>query len=208
MTDPAPPRELRALVLFSSRYGNTDRIAHAFARGLQRSGGFAVECRPIDEVPGSGIGQYDFLAFGAPTEIFSAPKSVKEYLAALTTRDLRGRRGFAFDTRLAGPLSGSAGRFIEKQLERLGVDVVRPHVSAIVRGMSKGERTVHGEDGAPKWARRREGSKNASLSKPPEPARLDLLTAGSEDAFEHLGSEIGAQLIGRGGGSPGTLPPR
>ncbi|AFU58949.1 hypothetical protein Ngar_c20170 [Candidatus Nitrososphaera gargensis Ga9.2] len=46
--------------------------------------------------------------------------------------DLKGRRGFAFDTRLDSRLSGSADRFVEKRLQELGTDIIRPRASALV----------------------------------------------------------------------------
>ena len=48
--------------------------------------------------------------------------------------DLKGKRGFAFDTKLESRLSGSAAKFIEKKLRERGLDIIRPHGSAIVAG--------------------------------------------------------------------------
>jgi hypothetical protein len=45
---------------------------------------------------------------------------------------LRGKQGFAFDTKLGSALSGSAAKYIEKRLKELGLEIFRPRQSAIV----------------------------------------------------------------------------
>jgi len=183
---PVEPTPRRALVAYWSRFGNTRRIAEAIARGLRSAPGLAVDCRPIEEVDPESLLGYELLAIGAPTEIFSAPRAMKEFLAKLPARALAGRRGFAFDTRLEGRLKGSAGRFIDRQLDRLGVVLVRRHASAFVRGMTAEERAVHGSEGAPAWVQRFD----PSHPPPSTPSTLDLLLPGAEDEFERIGTGL------------------
>jgi hypothetical protein len=49
--------------------------------------------------------------------------------------DLRGKKGFAFETRLKGRFTGSAAKGIEKKLKKLGVTIIRGYASAILGGM-------------------------------------------------------------------------
>jgi hypothetical protein len=146
----------------------------------------------IDEVPIESLGRYDFLAFGGPTEKRSASKAMKEFLAGLPPTALRGKRGFAFDTRFDLPMAGSAGKFIEKSLEQLGVEIVRPHTSAFVRGMNKEEKALYGNVGTPDWMRKVQ--ELIPREAPAGPARLDLLDPGSEARFEKIGTELAATL--------------
>ncbi len=182
----------RALVLFASRFGNTQRVAEALARGLRRVPGVGADCRSIHDVTLEEMGRYELLAIGGPTEILSASKEMKEFLARLSPTALRGKLGFAFDTRLAGRLSGSAGRFIEKRLERLGIDIVRPHESAIVRAMTKEEQARHGTEGAPQWVRRLEKPNEPTAEGRAEP--VELLLPKAEVDFERIGAELAARL--------------
>ncbi len=182
----------RALIVFASRFGNTRRVAEALARGLQRVPGVVADCRSTRDVALEELGRYEFLAIGGPTEIMSASKEMKEFLARLSPAGLRGKTGFAFDTRLAGRLSGSAGRYIEKHLERLGVDIVRPHESAIVRAMTKEEQTRYGTEGAPEWVRRLDQRSAPAAQSRPEP--IELLLPGAEAEFERIGTELAARL--------------
>lgn len=189
-----PLCKCRVLIAYGTRFGNTQRIAEALAAGMRRVPGLTVECRYIDDVPVESLGRYDFLAIGGPTEIMSASKPMKEFLAKFPANVLPGKRGFAFDTRLEGRMSGSAGKFIERSLERLGVKIVRPHASALVRGMNKEERAVHGNEGAPDWVRKLDHSiPSESATKH---TRLDLLYPESETTFEQIGHELGEQLEG------------
>ncbi len=45
---------------------------------------------------------------------------------------MKGRFGFAFDTKLDYIMAASAAKFIEKKLKASGVDIIRPRSSAIV----------------------------------------------------------------------------
>jgi flavorubredoxin len=143
MTQEARPIP-KAIVLFTSRYGNTEKIAKALAAGLNDAGvetttggtggaeGFAV-----DSLTG-----YDLICLGAPTEWLSAPKPMKEFLTRLGRVTLAGKSGFAFDTRFDRPLSGSAAKFIEKELKSMGLRVVAPRESATVLVNSKAGHAV------------------------------------------------------------------
>lgn len=186
------PSKSRVLIAYGTRFGNTQRIAEALAAGMRKVPGLTVECRYIDDVSVESLGRYDLLAIGGPTEIMSASKPMKEFLAKLPTIVLPGKRGFAFDTRLEGRMSGSAGKFIERSLERLGVKIVRPHASALVRGMNKEERALHGNEGAPDWVRKLD--KSIQRESTTKRARLDLLYPSGETAFEQIGHELGEQL--------------
>jgi len=189
-SSPRPIR--RAIVLYGSRFGNTERVAMALARGLRTIPDVEVECRSIDLVRASELARYDLLAIGGPTEMFSASAAMKAFLAELPSSLVRGKRGFAFETRLASRLSGSAARYIEKRLVQVGVDLVQPSASATVRGMTKEERAAHGDEGAPDWVRKldKSGRSAPSTTAP----RLDLLTPGAEAAFERIGVELGRAI--------------
>lgn len=186
------PSKHRVLVGYWSRFGNTQRVAKALATGLQQVPGIMAECTNIDSLLPPQLGRYELIALGGPTEILSAPGAIKKFLDGLRPEEVRGKLGFAFDTRLDSRLSGSAGRYIERHLERLGMEIVRPHASALVRGMTKEERALAGDQGAPDWAQRI-GGPHAPTS-PPEPFEFDLLASGSEAKFVEIGVQIGEFL--------------
>ena len=46
---------------------------------------------------------------------------------------MKGKYGFAFDTKFKNRLAGSGAKFIEKRLAELGMKIIRPRQSAIVK---------------------------------------------------------------------------
>jgi len=94
--------------------------------------------------------EYDLICVGAPTEWLTASKPIKEFLGKLKKTDLSGKYGFAFDTRLSAPLSGSAAKFIEKELKDLGLQIIVPRESAIVFSVKKEEGGVRLKEGEEK----------------------------------------------------------
>ena len=156
---------MRAIILFDTLFGNTERIADSLAKGLHETGVEAKVLNIKESNPDDLLG-YDLLVLGAPTQYFTASKPLKVFLEQLNGVDLNGMRGFAFDTKLDSRLSGSAAKFIEKKLGGLGVDIIRPRASAIVIGQkAKGDQVGDA-----------------------------VLKEGMEDLFESIGKELGALL--------------
>ena len=124
----------RAIVIYDTKFGNTEKIARALARGMEKQG-VKVDCVKADEVDVDKLVEYDFLAIGGPTHMFGISKPMKAFLEKLKSVDIKGKKAFAFDTKLkAWWLPGSAGKGIEKTLKGLGMSIVKPNSSAIVTG--------------------------------------------------------------------------
>ncbi len=158
---------MKAVVVFDTRYGNTEKVARALDAGLSEAG-LETLCLNARDVAIDSLKQFDLICVGAPTEAFSAYKPMKEFLARLSGIDLTGRHGFAFDTKLDSRLSGSAARYIEKELISLGLQVVAPRESAIVFTVKK--------TGAITGARLKEGE---------------------EERFEEIGMQVGTSFAAR-----------
>jgi len=131
----------KGIVVYDSHFGNTEKVARALALGLGEKGA-EIDCLKVDQVDVEKLTEYDFIAVGGPTHIISASKPMKEFLERLKTVDLRGLKGFSFDTRNESRmnsrmwlmLENSAARGIEGALRRMNVDIVKPRRSAIVEG--------------------------------------------------------------------------
>jgi len=123
----------RAIVIYDTKFGNTEKIARALARGMEKQG-VKVDCVKTDEVDIDKLVEYDLLAVGAPTHVRGVSKPMKALLEKLKSVDIKGKKAFAFDTKLKSWWAGSAGKRIEKTLKRLGMSIVKPHSSAIVTG--------------------------------------------------------------------------
>ena len=140
-TQPSP----KAMVLYGSVFGNTEKIARALSRGIQRH--CIVDCLNIRDADPKKFAEYGLIAIGAPTQAHSAYKPMKDFLSGLEgMKDLAGVPGFAFDTKFDMPLSGSAAKYIEKRLEELGFKIFAPRASAIVSGGMKDNVLRDGEE--------------------------------------------------------------
>jgi flavorubredoxin len=159
----------KACVIFDTRYGNTEKAAESFATGL-RAAGIETTCLNAREVVNESLKQCDLICVGAPTEAFSAYKPMKEFLGRLGGTDLSGRYGFAFDTKLASRFSGSAAKYIEKELESFGLKAIAQRESAIVHSL-KGRAATAGA----------------------------ALNEGEEARFEMIGEQVGKALAAIGG---------
>ena len=122
---------MRALVIFDSRYGNTEKIARSLGAGISEAG-VETECMNSRDVKVESLKDFDLVCIGAPTEAFSASKPIKEFISKLEGAGLAGKWGFAFDTKLDWRISGSAAKFIEKELKSRGIRILVPRESAIV----------------------------------------------------------------------------
>jgi flavodoxin len=125
----------KALVVYDSVFGNTEKVAGALANGLQ-DGGADVECMRVDAVKFDELRGYDLLVVGGPVHGWNASKPIKGFLERLkSVEGLSGKKAFAFDTKMGkSRLAGDAGGKIERKLKSLGLTIIKDHASAVVKG--------------------------------------------------------------------------
>jgi flavodoxin I len=166
---------MKAIVLFDTSFGDTERIANSLVKGLRKAG-IEAECVNIVTASMDKIASYDFIALGAPTQFETASRSMKQFLERLKGLDLKGKYGFAFDTRLDDIMAGSAAEYIEEKLVTYGLEILRPHNSATVVWHEEKKRKDEEE----------ESRTQANIKE------------GMEALFETIGRELGELLRGKG----------
>lgn len=123
------------MVVYDSKFGNTEKVARALAKGLVENG---VEADVVksDAVKLEELGKYDLFAVGSPVHAWNMTKPMKEFMERLKAVDgLKGKKAFAFDTKLSkSNLAGSAGGKIEGKLKEIGMVIAKPHATAVVKG--------------------------------------------------------------------------
>lgn len=87
---------MKAVVVYDSAYGNTERIAEAIAEGLDDE---AEVVRAGSVQPGQLEG-LDVLVVGSPTQRFRPLPTISNLVKAMPRGSLDGTRVAAFDTRL------------------------------------------------------------------------------------------------------------
>ena len=125
---------VKALIVYHSMYGNTEKVAMALAAGL-KSGDVDVSVVKVDAVKLDDIGKVNLLCVGSPVHVWNISKPVRGFLERLKgVEGLSGKKAFAFDTKMKSRLAGDAAGKIERKLKTLGFAIVKPHASAIVKG--------------------------------------------------------------------------
>lgn len=127
---------MKALIVYYSGYGNTEKVANALAAGLE-SEGVDADVVKVDAVRFDELSGVDLLCVGGPVHAWSVAKPVKKFLERLkSVEGLAGKKAFAFDTKLSSSrFAGSAGGKIEKELKDLGLTAAKHNESALVKGI-------------------------------------------------------------------------
>lgn len=89
---------MKALVVFESFFGNTEKIANAVAGGLAARG--EVTMRKVADLRPEELKNFDLVVVGSPTRGFQPSDGTKALLKALPAGTLQGVKVAAFDTRM------------------------------------------------------------------------------------------------------------
>jgi hypothetical protein len=145
---------MKAIVVYESMFGNTERVASAVAEGLRRS--MQVDVVEVGAAAGVDVERADLLVLGAPTQAhgLSRPGTRSNGARQTTQGPASGGTGIrewletlpstasvacaAFDTRFDKPrwLTGSAAKGIESRLRAKGYRPVAVAESFFVEGTS------------------------------------------------------------------------
>ena len=141
---------MKALVIYDSLHGNTEKIARAIGDG--RSGAVeafdSVEVVKVGDVQPDQLAGTDLLLVGGPTHGLRPSPTMHEFLSRIPKDALAGVKVAAFDTRTDMDKQPGALRFIGKildhfgyaaekissSLEKVGGQVVKPPEGFIVKG--------------------------------------------------------------------------
>jgi len=119
---------MRALIVYDSVYGNTEKIARAVAGALTPSG--EVKLLRAGEVNPSQFESIDLLIVGPPTQGGRPTPAIKEFLGKIPANALKNVSGTSFDTRIknimARPFGYAAGRIADSLKDKGGRLVALP----------------------------------------------------------------------------------
>ena len=127
------PVAMKALVLFESKYGNTERIAQAISAGLREGGVESVECRSQSVSGEEDFLEKDLWVLGTTTHYGGVPFRFSVLLKNALREDHTGVKAAVFDTRMKDFPKG-AGAKMKKILEKKGKEVIAD-ASFVVMGM-------------------------------------------------------------------------
>jgi flavodoxin len=127
---------MNALVLYESRFGNTEKIAEAIALTLQVEMPTRLAAVADIDDCAEALEDVDLLVVGGPTHRHGISPILHETLACLGGRALDGVRVATFDTKLHGPrlVTGSAATRLARLLRHHGAWIFVPPASFLVEG--------------------------------------------------------------------------
>lgn len=107
---------MRALVIYESEFGNTEKIAQAIAEAMSSALGASgdVELVHVTRARPEDLAGVDVLVVGCPTQRFSPMPDTKRFLKSLPKNTLDGVQIAAFDTRVAEEEFASHGVLVSK----------------------------------------------------------------------------------------------
>ena len=124
---------MKALIVYDSVYGNTEKIAKAIAGAIS---GEAKALR-VGEVNPSDLGKIDLLMVGSPTRAWRPTPAVQAFLNKMPENSLKNTNVAAFDTRgtsFVAKLFGNAASRIAGSLKSKGGTLVAQPEGFVVKG--------------------------------------------------------------------------
>jgi flavodoxin len=88
-----------SLIIYSSQFGNTEKIAKAIGEGLTQYG--EVKVMQVAQATAIEWGSVDVLIVGSPTQGGRATKDIQDFLNNIPAGALKNKKVAAFDTRFA-----------------------------------------------------------------------------------------------------------
>lgn len=120
---PQEETTVKTLVLYDSKFGNTERLAQAIAGRLGEAG--SVDLKAAKDAPAETAG-YDLIVAGAPTQGHTMSAPMRTALRGFGRDSLRSKAVAAFDTRFHGVrlFTGSAAVAIAGKTKRSGARLI------------------------------------------------------------------------------------
>jgi len=119
---------MKALIIYDSVYGNTEKIARAIAEAITPFG--EVKVLRAGEANPSELASTDLLIVGSPTQGGRPTPAIQDLLNKVTKLSLQGINVVAFDTRIPTKLVGvfgyAAGRIADNLKRKGGTLILSP----------------------------------------------------------------------------------
>jgi flavodoxin I len=145
---------MKALIVYDSVYGNTEKIAKAIADGIAASG--EAKAVRAGEASASELASVDLLVVGSPVHGGRPTPAVQDFLNKMTQQSLKDIKVTAFDTRATSKFAkifGNAAGRIAGQLTKKGGLLIVPAEGFFVTG-TKGPLKEGELERAAAWGRR------------------------------------------------------
>ena len=101
---------MKALIVYDSKFGNTEKIARAIGEAITPLG--EVRVVKVGDANPSELSSIDFLIVGSPTHAGGATRAIKEFLRKIPANALKNVQVASFDTRFSAKDKGIGARIV------------------------------------------------------------------------------------------------
>jgi flavorubredoxin len=122
---------MNAIILYDTKYGNTEIIAKAIGNGMTEEGFDEVVIQNGGKTTHDELLEKDIWIFGSPTHKGTTSSHFKKLLKWVRADTIPDTRGFAFETRL-GDSEGGAAQVIQHAMAGSGIVLIHETTSFVV----------------------------------------------------------------------------
>lgn len=141
---------MKALVLYDSYFGNTQKIAEVIAKELGETSR-AIRVSDFDK---KDLENIDLLVLGSPIRGWQPSEGTNAFLVSLGKDDLAGVKATTFDTRVKLFIHGDAKDKMAKSLSAAGAEIITEPMPFYVAGPQQDPHLLDGEiEKAKNWAK-------------------------------------------------------
>ena len=120
---------MKALIVYESKYGNTEKIAFAISSGMKEVGMTDVVVKKAEDVASEDFKSADIWVVGGPTHMFSATGGPKSAIKTGIKSGLEGKKATFFDTRYDMKVGSGAAEKLKSIAEKEGLKLaIEPEV--------------------------------------------------------------------------------
>jgi flavodoxin len=120
------------IIVFSSWFGNTRKVAEAIGRAVSQNEENQVLVKEIKEVDPKEVLDYDVILIGSPNHMGGPTRSAKKFIDELGKLDLKDKRGAVFDTYVRENVH--VNKAVRKMTKRINQKI--PSMKLIADGLS------------------------------------------------------------------------
>ena len=138
---------MKALVVYATKYGNTEKVANLIAEGITSVEGNETIVKSVKDVNLNEDMSYDLILIGSPNHFGKHVGSIKKFIDKFPTSQLKANAYAVFDTYILTDFE-KAVKKMEKQISEVIPDLQKasPGLSIKVEGKGTSKGPITSED--------------------------------------------------------------
>ena len=138
---------MNVLIVYATKYGNTEKVAKLIAEGINSVGGNEVIVNNVKDVKFKEAASYDLILFGSPVHFGRHVGAVKKFINKIPNSQLKVNAYAVFDTYILTDFEKGV-KSMEQQVSEVMPDLTKssPGLSIKVEGTGMSKGPISSED--------------------------------------------------------------